>query len=99
MDIDFVARKMGFDVYGLRDEIIKVAKFYNMEDLNLEEQLFLFVLARVRDLNTDEFNMYKTKSHARVFDGVKDSTDIPYDEKFYENLFNYLDDRGLRHTV
>ena len=99
MNSDYIAKKMNLSLLELKDEITRVAKFYDMEDLNIEEQLFLFVLAKVRDLNSDEFNMYKTNAQAKIIYGANETKELIYDNNFYENLFSYLDSINLNYQA
>ena len=98
MNIEYVCHQMNVNIFEFRDLLKETLKFYNMEDVNEDEKIFLFVLAKIRDLNSDEFNMYQIGNKVKVTDG-KTSLDLPYDERFYENLFIFLEKMNLNYTL
>lgn len=93
-----IARKLNISISELQDGVKRNSIYYGVEDFDEKEQLPLYIMARVRDLNSDEFNMYKIGSYYSIV--YKDKQDsILFDENFYDNLFAFLDNAKLNYKL
>lgn len=93
-----IAQKLNISIEELEDGIKQNLIYYGVEDFDEKEQLPLFILARVRDLNSDEFNMYKIGSYYSIVYKDKQES-ILFDESFYDNLFKFLDNEKLNYKL
>lgn len=98
MDIENICQKMSVSLAEFKDLMVAVAEFYDMTSSNEEDKIFLCVLAKIRDLNNDEFNMYKIGGQVKVITG-QNVVELPYDDKFYDRLFMFLEQRNLNFTL
>ncbi len=95
---EYIADKLNITLEELEEGIKKNASFYGVEDFKEEELLPLYLLARIRDLNSDELNMYKAGSYYQInYRNKHDS--ILFDENFYQNFFKFLERENLKYRL
>lgn len=96
MDKNKLAQYLKIDISQLDKEISNKTSFYATDDFLEDDKVFIYLLAKIRDLNNDSLNGYK-KNNYYYITYLSNKIIIEDNEGFLENFFKFLIENNLKY--